>query len=236
MPVNYGLVLYPGWTVLDVFGPLEVLNGISDSYDINLSIIASSLGPVTAGTFNRTYDTSGSTFALTQTINPTHTFAHPPENLDVLLVPGGVGSLYDSPELFEAIAFIKHEYPRLQYIFTVCTGSTLLARAGVLDGKRATTNKSVWKWATSQGPKVNWVPVARWVVDGNIWTTSGVAAGIDGAFAYVGTCFSLPSQTDSDAVRQGCYSVRTTLLRKPIIWSTCATPTRPTIRLRRCST
>jgi putative intracellular protease/amidase len=186
VPVNYGLVLYPGFAVLDVFGPIDVLNGVYASHDINLSIIAPTLAPVTAGTHNSTYNPTGSTFELTQTVNPTHTFAHPPKELDVLLVPGGDGSLYDSPALLEAIAYIKKEYPRLQYIFSVCTGSTLLARAGVLDGKKATTNKAVWKWATSQGPRVDWVPVARWVVDGNIWTTSGVAAGLDGAFAFIG--------------------------------------------------
>ena len=42
-----------------------------------------------------------------------------------------------------------------------------------------------YRWVVTQGPDVNWVPHARWVVDGNIWTTSGIAAGIDGASAFV---------------------------------------------------
>jgi putative intracellular protease/amidase len=103
----------------------------------------------------------GSNFS--QQILPTHTFKHPPKDLDVLFVPGGPGSMV--LELDDAIAYIRHVYPSLQYIFSVCTGSTLLARAGVLDGKNATTNKSVWKWATATGPKTNWLP-GRWVVDG----------------------------------------------------------------------
>jgi putative intracellular protease/amidase len=117
---------------------------------------------------------------------PTHTFKHPPKDLDVLIVPGGVGAYYEPPAMLDAIEFIRETYPRLQYIISVCVGSTLLARAGILDGKRATTNKSVWSWAVSQGPKVDWVPVARWVTDGNIWTTSGVTAGMDGTLAFVG--------------------------------------------------
>ncbi|KAK0198041.1 hypothetical protein F5146DRAFT_1017985 [Armillaria mellea] len=59
------------------------------------------------------------------------------------------------------------------------------SRAGVLDGKNATTNKKSWEWATSQGPNVNWISHARWVVDGNIYTMSGVSAGIDGVFAFM---------------------------------------------------
>lgn len=46
---------------------------------------------------------------------------------------------------------------QLKYIISVCTGATILARAGVLDGKRATTNKRSWTWATSTGPNVTWV-------------------------------------------------------------------------------
>jgi putative intracellular protease/amidase len=235
--LNYGLVLYRTFEALDVFGPLEVLNGVGAIDNISLSIISSTLAPVTLGTLNSTYNPLGSTFALTQTINPTHTFKHPPKDLDVLLIPGGVGSLYDSPGLLEAIAFIKHEYPRLQYIFTVCTGSTLLARAGVLDGKRATTNKSVWKWATSQGPKVNWVPVARWVVDGNIWTTSGVAAGIDGALAFIGTrpSISLPLRTSTNVMTQACFTARTSLRSERTTSSTWPTRTRRTTRSQRSS-
>jgi transcriptional regulator GlxA family with amidase domain len=120
--------------------------------------------------------------AFAQSIVPTHTFASPPEQLDVLLVPGGFGT---RKELREEIEYIKTTYPRLKYIVSVCTGSVLLARAGILDGKRATTNKRSWVWATSQGPNVNWVPVARWVTDGNIWTASGVSAGIDATAAFI---------------------------------------------------
>jgi transcriptional regulator GlxA family with amidase domain len=189
MPVNYGMIVFPAFTNLDVFGPLDILNRVASSHPMNLSIIASTLAPVSTATNHTEH--------FSQSIVPTHTFKHPPKELDVLIVPGGVGSTYEAPALLDAIAYIKHEYPRLQYIISVCTGATLLARAGVLDGKNATTNKQAWAWATSQGPKVHWVPVARWVVDGNIWTTSGVAAGMDGVYAFVGV-FLCPPQTGAD--------------------------------------
>lgn len=75
------------------------------------------------------------------------------------------------------------------YFMTICTGSALAAQTGVLDGRKATSNKCAWKWVTAQGPKVDWVPVARWTVDGNVWTSSGVAAGIDAIFAFVETVY-----------------------------------------------
>lgn len=57
--------------------------------------------------------------------------------------------------------------------------------AGVLDGRRATTNKASYKNVTATNDKVVWVPHARWVVDENIWTTSGVSSGIDGTLAFI---------------------------------------------------
>jgi transcriptional regulator GlxA family with amidase domain len=87
-------------------------------------------------------------------------------------------------------AYIKKVFPNLRYVITICTGSALLARTRILDGRRATSNKWAWAWVTSQGPKVQWVPKARWVIDEQpgkipIWTSSGVTAGLDTTFAFV---------------------------------------------------
>jgi putative intracellular protease/amidase len=165
-------VLYPGFTALDVFGPLDVLNTTAlQNGTIDLAIIAKTLDPVsTAAT---AMNTTGSNIG--EPVVPTHTFDTAPTDLEVLLVPGGAGSR--APNLGSAYDYIRATYPSLKYIISVCTGATLLARAGVLDGRRATTNKHAWAWATSTGPNTTWVPTARWVVDGNVWTTSGVAAG-----------------------------------------------------------
>ncbi|KAG9197555.1 hypothetical protein G6514_001460 [Epicoccum nigrum] len=108
------------------------------------------------------------------------------KDIEVLLVPGGGGTRQN---MTEEIAFVKEIYPKLKYIISVCTGATILSRAGVLDGKKATTNKRAWPWATSTGPNVEWVPSARWVEDGNVFTTSGIAAGIDGTLAWVGRVY-----------------------------------------------
>jgi putative intracellular protease/amidase len=61
---------------------------------------------------------------------------------------------------------------------SVCTGARVLAGSGVLNGKRATTNKSAWPYVITQGTNITWVPSARWTQDGNVWTSLGVSTGL----------------------------------------------------------
>ncbi|KAK3322897.1 class I glutamine amidotransferase-like protein [Apodospora peruviana] len=122
---------------------------------------------------------------LQPTIMATHTFLNAPA-LDVLLVPGGIGNrvLADNKDT-SVEDFVRLRYGQLDYLLSVCTGSMSLAKAGVLDGRRATTNKGAWAEVIPNGNNVTWVPTARWVVDGNIWTSSGVSAGMDMAYAFL---------------------------------------------------
>ncbi|KAK6358717.1 hypothetical protein TWF730_008040 [Orbilia blumenaviensis] len=179
--MRFGMVLFPGYEPLDVMGPLQILFRLSMSHPATLSVIASKAGPISALP-NDPY-VVGKAIAAPQMV-ATHSFADAPD-LDVLLVPGGWGIFNNLENNDTSIEdFVKARYPKLQYLLSVCTGATSLARAGVLDGKKATTNKMAWKEVTEQGPAVNWVASARWVEDGNIWTSSGVAAGIDMAYAF----------------------------------------------------
>jgi len=84
---------------------------------------------------------------------------------------------------------------------SVCTGSALLAKAGVLDGRRATTNKAAFSWVADQGPRVAWVKEARWVEDGSFITSSGVSAGMDMA---LGAIALMHSQKTAEQVAQWC--------------------------------
>jgi len=61
----------------------------------------------------------------------------------------------------------------------------LLSCTGVLDGRMATSNKRAWDMVTALTDKVAWQSSARWVVDGPFWTSSGVAAGMDMALAFI---------------------------------------------------
>ncbi|KAJ5895213.1 hypothetical protein N7495_006904 [Penicillium taxi] len=180
-PLHIGMALFPGFQALDVFGPLDCLNTLSRTHNLTLSLISSTLEPVT--TRPSIYPN-----AIGQSIMPTHTYSAAPR-LDVLIVPGGFGTRGSSPIVEEVVSFIREVYPSLKYLITICTGAGLAARAGVLDGKRATTNKMAFNEMKSLGTDVMWVSHARWVVDGSIWTSAGVSAGIDVTLAWVGDVF-----------------------------------------------
>lgn len=108
--------------------------------------------------------------------------------LDILLLPGGFGTLpeLENPALLN---FLAERAGRAQITASVCSGSALLAKAGVLDGHRATSNKQLFALAVAQSDKVDWVEAARWVDDGPVVTASGVSAGMDMALAIIARLF-----------------------------------------------
>lgn len=110
--------------------------------------------------------------------------------LDVIMVPGGRGTPREV-ENTALIAWLRARAAQAELVTSVCTGAGLLARAGLLDGLRATTNKRSFAWVESQGPKVNWIKQARWVEDGKFATSAGVSAGIDMALAIIARLVSV---------------------------------------------
>ncbi|KAG8682537.1 hypothetical protein FRC11_014739, partial [Ceratobasidium sp. 423] len=104
---------------------------------------------------------------------------------DIILVPGAAGRVAGevSPTI---VNFVKNQNPGLKYLLSVCTGAWIVANAGVLEGKNATTNKAAFMRIKNEtSTNINWIPKARWVVDGNTWTSSGVSAGTDMAHAFM---------------------------------------------------
>jgi transcriptional regulator GlxA family with amidase domain len=83
------------------------------------------------------------------------------------------------------LGFLRERAPRAEVAMSVCTGSALYAAAGLLDGRRATTNKQFFSMTCASGPKTDWVKEARWVEDGKMVTSSGVSAGTDMALAVI---------------------------------------------------
>ena len=83
----------------------------------------------------------------------------------------------------------------------VCTGTVLLASTGVLDGRKATTNKLDFLQTIHLGPNVDWVREARWVEDGKFFTSSGVSAGID---MSLGAISRLYGKKAAQELAEGC--------------------------------
>jgi transcriptional regulator GlxA family with amidase domain len=95
---------------------------------------------------------------------------------------GGAKPLVKDGEFLQNLKVVAE---RMSWILTVCTGSALLARTGLLDGFRATSNKMAFEWVKTNGQSVQWQEKARWVVDGKYYTSSGVSAGIDMSLGFV---------------------------------------------------
>ncbi|KAH6955161.1 hypothetical protein HG530_015695 [Fusarium avenaceum] len=178
---NVGVVLFQALDMIDVFGPLDPLQLISLSVQkLNLHLIAETLDPVTTAPVSMNKFNS----SFFPTIPPTNTFDDDLD-LDLLIVPGGGGAR--NPNLQAVTAYIAKMYPKVKVLMTICTGAGVAARAGVLDGHMATTNKNAWATMKEMGPKVNWVSPARYVIDGKLWSSSGVTSGLDLIFAFIST-------------------------------------------------
>ena len=181
-----GVVLFEGFELLDVFGPLEMFGLAADHFEIRLisesgGIVSSRQGPKSI------CDDS---------------FQSAPA-IDVLLVPGGIGTRgeVNNPVMLN---WLKVRSQQAELVASVCTGSALLAQAGVLDGLRATSNKQAFAWASSQSEKVQWQQQARWVEDGKVFSSSGVSAGIDMALAVIAKLVS--QQAAEEAANFAEYS------------------------------
>jgi transcriptional regulator GlxA family with amidase domain len=81
--------------------------------------------------------------------------------------------------------FLRRRTATAEVTMSVCSGSAILAKAGLLDGRRATSNKQFFDLARAQSTAVRWVEQARWVEDGPFATSSGVSAGTDMALAVI---------------------------------------------------
>ena len=124
-------------------------------------------------------------FMISTSTLATHTFDDAPA-LDIIFVPGGMGNVALEQAGNTAMEdFVARRFGAADYVLSVCTGALTLARSGVLAGRKATTNKWAWAYTTSFGNNVTWVPSARWVADGKVWTSSGVASGLDMTYAFL---------------------------------------------------
>ncbi len=176
-PLTLGAVLYEGFELLDMFGPLEMFTAVPPEL-LQVVMIAEKKGTVKAGSMAN---------SPMPTFIADYGFDDAPA-LDLILVPGGIGTFAELDNE-KMLSFLRERAGKAQITLSVCSGSALLAKAGLLDGHRATSNKMFFNLAVAQSDKVDWVEAARWVDDGKLVTSSGVSAGIDMALAIIARLF-----------------------------------------------
>lgn len=155
--MKIGFLIFPDLTALDFVGPCQVLSQVPGA-EIYV--------------FWRTLDAVKTDAGFS--LNPTHVFDDAPQ-MDVICVPGGPGQKAIMEDA-DVLSFVARQGAGAKYVTSVCTGSLLLARAGLLDGYKAGCH---WVWRDLLAD-FGAIPVdARVVVDRNRLTGGGVTAGID---------------------------------------------------------
>jgi putative intracellular protease/amidase len=163
--MNINFLLFNDFETLDLFGPVEVF-GKTEECSLNYFSIHG------GNIINK-----DNVQIITESINKI-------EKYDVLLIPGGIGTrvlVNDNEFIYELKKLIR----KSSWCLTVCTGSALLAKTGLLDNYEATSNKAAFEWVKKKKKKVKWKNIARWVVDGKYYTSSGVSDGIDMSLGFV---------------------------------------------------
>lgn len=165
--MNVGVLLFENFETLDVFGPVEILGRLKDIYNIRFYSLS-------GGLIGNSHGVS----IVTEKLESEH------NNSEIVIIPGGAGT---RPGVNDALLIdaIRKISVSSNYVLTVCTGSALLAKTGLLDGRKATSNKRAFDWVMTNGKDVNWIKQARWVVDGKYYTSSGVSAGMDMVLGFV---------------------------------------------------
>ena len=166
-PRQIAIVLYPGLTALDALGPYEVLKMLPGA---DLRFVAREPGPITAD--------SG-----ILTIGATHSFDETPAPF-LILVPGSQADTATAMADGPLHAWLRKAHETSTWTTSVCSGALILAAAGLLEGRPATTH---W-WAQSSLERFGAIPMPnkRIVRSGKIWTAAGVSAGLDLALSLFG--------------------------------------------------
>jgi putative intracellular protease/amidase len=160
-------ILFNDFETLDVFGPIEIFGRLKEYFNPQF------------------YSPNGGIITSSQNVQVvTKPMSEINSDNYILFIPGGIGTR----ELIKNESFInnlKLLSQKAEYIITVCTGSILFSKTGLLNNRKATSNKRVFFWAKNESPEVIWIKKARWIKDGNIYTSSGVSAGMDMTLGFI---------------------------------------------------
>lgn len=159
------MLIYPGMTPLDFLGPLQVWANWPEA---EIQVVWKNTKPVSTDTPAK--------------IQASHSFEDCFTAPDILFVPGGGKPTLELMEDQQTLDFLRQRAQGAQWLTSVCTGALVLAAAGLLEGKKATTH-----WVALDALKAMGVDVqkARYVIDQGVATGGGVTAGIDFGLALL---------------------------------------------------
>ena len=164
--MQIAVVLYPGFTALDFIGPYEILRSLPDA---EMRFVWHQTGPIAAD-------------SAVLLVGATHTFDETPSP-DVIVVPGGPATMEHCRDEV-VLDWLRRAHQTTTWTTSVCTGSLLLAAAGLLEGRRATSHWSALPMLKAFG--VTPVGDQRVVHEGKLVTAAGVSAGLDMAMWLAG--------------------------------------------------
>ncbi len=162
---NVAILLFEGVQIIDYTGPYEVFGQVRGLKVYTVSETGETL-----------------TTAMGMSVHPTHSFANAPAP-DILVVPGGnAQAAYDNPRV---VAWVREKAAKAEHVLSVCNGAFILAKAGLLDGKKATTFYGLITELRAFAPKTEVVTDQRYVDNGKVITSAGLSSGIDAALYLV---------------------------------------------------
>lgn len=163
---NVAILMFNDVEVLDFAGPFEVFSVTSELNNhqlFNVYLVAETLNPIQAR--------NG------LSINPNFTLSTCPTP-NILIIPGGIGTrvTMNQPEILN---WVQRQTEQAELVLSICTGSLILAKAGLLDGLTATTHHQALDLLTEIAPHTTIVNDQRFIDNGKILTSGGISAGID---------------------------------------------------------
>jgi transcriptional regulator GlxA family with amidase domain len=173
-PRRIVILAFPGVQPLDVIGPAEVFAGadtLAGGGVYTVDVVAKDPNPIAV---------RGGGYSLV----PKKTTAHFRGPIDTLVVAGGTGVRAAEDDV-ELIRWIRSAARRARRVTSVCSGSFLLARAGLLEGKTVTTHWASTEELARRHPELKVDPTPIFVRDGSVWTSAGVTSGMDLSLALV---------------------------------------------------
>ncbi|MGQ4669055.1 DJ-1/PfpI family protein [Metabacillus halosaccharovorans] len=169
-----GILLFNEVEVLDFAGPFEVFS--------IATLLESNEKPFIVKTISENGELVTARNGLK--VKPDYSFANHP-SFDIVIIPGGFGAEQIEINNSSVIEWIKNQQSRVEFMTSICTGALLLAKAGILDGKKATTHWMDIDRLEQEFPNISVQRGVKFVDEDSIITSGGISAGINMSFHLI---------------------------------------------------